>query len=144
MGNEQGNQDNQGEQDKPNDQGNQDNQGEQNKPDDQGNQDNQDEQNKPDDQENQDKHDKPDKIVCPAKVCEDITVTVPVEVRAHADIGNIVLKCMGTQIVKEHEKPKNINKFKIVQKMFTQMPVDFITEVEVKDERVDFDLHVCK
>jgi len=83
-------------------------------------------------------------VVCPTKTCEDIVVAVPVEVRAHADVGNIVLKCKGNRIAKETEKPKNVSKFEIIQEISAQIPIEFVAEVEVKDERVNFDVHECK
>ena len=82
-------------------------------------------------------------IVCPTKTCEDITVSVPVEVKAHAAIGDIVLKCKGTRI-NGHYEPKNISKFEIVQEISAQIPIDFVTEVNVNDEHVVFDVHDCK
>ena len=83
-------------------------------------------------------------IVCPTKTCEDIKIFVPVEVRAHANVGDIALKCKGHHIVKKQEKPQYVSKFEIVQDISAQIPVEFITEVEVKDERVDFDIKECK
>lgn len=90
----------------------------------------------------QDKHKK--SVACSTKTCEDITMAVPVEVRAHADVGNIVLKCKGNRIAKETEKPKNVSKFEIIQEISAQIPIEFVAEVEVKDERVNFDVHECK
>jgi len=124
--------------------------------DEQGNQDNQDEKNKQNNPENtnnpnnlnnpnnQDKTAKPENIiVCSTKVCEDITMAVPVEVRTHTDVGNVVLKCMESKVIKEQEKVKNVSKFEIVQKVFTQIPINFVTEVEVKNDRADFHVYEC-
>jgi len=80
-------------------------------------------------------------IVCPANVCEDITITVPVEVHAHADVKNIKLECKGHHIDKCHKTPKNVSKFEVVQEISAQIPIEFVARVEVKDERVDFRLH---
>ena len=89
-------------------------------------------------------HDKHRKtIVCPTKTCEDIEVSVPVEVHAHANVGEIELKCMGRHVVEERKKPHDVLKFKIVQKTFAKIPIDFVTEVEVREEHVDFDMHKC-
>ncbi|MCL2841053.1 MAG: hypothetical protein FWE05_09810 [Defluviitaleaceae bacterium] len=89
------------------------------------------------------KHDHQRKITCHTEISEDITMTIPVEVRAHARVGNVTLKCMDSHIITEHERPRNTSKFKIVQKISAKIPVDFITEVEVGDEHVDFDAHAC-
>jgi len=92
-----------------------------------------------------DNHDKPKKIiVCSTKTGEDITMTVPVEVRAHVDIGNIVLKCMDKHIVKKPDKLPCISKFEIVQEMHVELPIDYIAEIEIMDEHVDFDVYEYK
>ena len=87
-----------------------------------------------------DKHKK--QILCPTKTCEDITISVPVEVHARAQIGDIILKCKG-QHINPHGKPQMTSKFDIVHDISLGIPIDFITDVEVKNERVDFDLHKC-
>jgi len=83
-------------------------------------------------------------IACSTKTCEDITMAIPVEVLARADVGNIVLKCKENRIVKEGEKPENVSKFEIIQEISAQIPIEFIAKVEVRDERVNFDVHGCK
>ena len=102
-------------------------------------------------QGNQDNHDNPNgcghgkskRVVCPSKVCEDVKVTIPVEVRATVDVKNISLQCKGHHI-KEYEGSKSrIHKFEIIQEVQAQIPIDVITEVEVEDERVDFHARKC-
>ncbi|MCL2376230.1 MAG: hypothetical protein FWC76_02425 [Defluviitaleaceae bacterium] len=115
------------------DQGNQNNQGNQN---DQGNQGNQ------NDQGNQGNHERI--VVCTTNTCQDIALAVPIEIRAHAYIGNILLKCKGHRIVKEADKPQGVARFEIVQDIFAQIPIDFVAEIEAKDQRVYFDVHECK
>ena len=82
-------------------------------------------------------------IVCPTRTCEEIDVTVPVEVHARAKVGHIELKCGGHHIVREHEHPRSVSRFEIVQKVSAQIPIEFITEVHVKDECVDYHVHDC-
>jgi len=97
-------------------------------------------------QGNHDHHDnrgKHKKVMCHTETCEKITTTVPVKVKAHAHIGDVVLKCMEKRVVKEHDKPKNVVKIEIMQEIFAKIPIDFIAEVEVEDENVDFDAHEC-
>jgi len=90
-------------------------------------------------------HDKRKKAIkCSTKACDDIIFSVPVEIRTQTDIKEITLKCMGSHIIKKHDNPGNINKFEIVQEVSAQIPIDFITEVEIKDDRVDFDVRVCQ
>jgi len=111
----------------------------------QGNQDEKGKQYNPENEDNQGETTKPENVVvCPTKICEDITSVVPVEVHSYANIGNIVIKCMGSNVVKEKENSKNVSKFEVVQKVFTQIPIDFVTKVDVKNERVDFNVYECK
>jgi len=135
-------------------QGNQDNQGKQGDSDNQNGQGNGSNQNGQGNNDNEDQ-DKPNtennrrKVVCRTETCESIMATVPIEVRAHTDIGNITLKCKRKHIKetgrqKGAEETKHIHKFEIVQEVFARIPIDFITEVAVKEEKVDFDVHECK
>ena len=131
--------DNQGNQ---NDQGNQDNNNQGNgNQNDQGNnyQNNQGNHGNNNEQDKLIKH-----IVCPTQTCKDIALAVPVEVHAYADIGDITLKCKDRGIIRKPEKPKSISRFEITQEIFAYIPIDFIVEIEVKDERVDFDMYECK
>ena len=90
---------------------------------------------------NQNCHNK--SIVCPSKICEEITLSVPVEVRARADVKNIILRCGEHHIhtKRGHEKQPQTHKFEITKRISAQIPIDFIAEVEVRDESVDFDVH---
>jgi len=90
----------------------------------------------------QDKHKK--QIICPTKTCEDITVTVPVEVQAHANVGDIILKCKDHHIIKKPEKLQHVSKFEVVHEMFVQLPIDFVTKIDVADNRVNFNVYECK
>ena len=132
---DQGNQGNQGTQGDQGNHGNQNDQGQ----DDQGGRD---EHDNHDDQGGHDDQGKPDlQVTCPVSIREDITITVPVEVHAHADVKNIKLECKGHHIDKESKVPKNVSKFEVVQEISAQIPIEFVTKVEVKEERVDFKLH---
>ncbi|MCL2225636.1 MAG: hypothetical protein FWB96_11780 [Defluviitaleaceae bacterium] len=85
--------------------------------------------------------DKHKKIVCHTETCEKITIAVPAEVSAHADIKAISLECEDKRVIKERKR--NSMKFEIVQEIFAKIPIDFVAEVEVKNETVDFDTHEC-
>ena len=82
-------------------------------------------------------------IVCPANVCEDVTITLPIETNAHVDIGDIELKCKERLITKEHDKHKNKITAHVIQKVSLKIPIKFITEVDVRDEQVDFKVQEC-
>jgi hypothetical protein len=90
---------------------------------------------------NHDEKDKRKKTKCSTETCEKISIALPAEISAHADVKDIVLKCTDKRVVKEHKK--NSMKLEIVQEMFAKIPIDFVAEVEVKDEKVDFDTHEC-
>jgi len=83
------------------------------------------------------------KVVCRTEICENITTVVPIDVYTHADIGNITLKCKRNHI-KETERLKHTHKFEVVQEVFAHIPIDFVAEVTVKDEKTGFDVHECK
>jgi len=91
-----------------------------------------------------DEHGEQKRIVCHAEACGNITMATPIEISAHANVGKIVLKCMNSHIAENHERQKKVVKFEIVQEVFAKIPIDFIVEVELDDERVDFDLHECR
>ena len=83
-------------------------------------------------------HDKNKKhIVCPVDICEDIAISVPVELNARAEVGEIKLECGGHHIEKEMEK-HNRREFTIVQKIHVRIPIKFFAECEVKEEHVEF------
>jgi hypothetical protein len=95
-----------------------------------------------DNHENHGNRDIRKKTTCHTETCEKIAVKVPVEISAHANIRDITLNCADKHVVREHER--NSVKLEIVQEMFAKIPIDFIAEVEVKNEEVDFDTHACK
>ena len=88
-----------------------------------------------------DKHKK--SIICPTNTCEDICITVPVEVHAQADVGEIELKCTGCSVEIDPQKYTCDSKFKIVQKIHACIPVNCYVECKVNEEHVDFVLEGC-
>ena len=84
---------------------------------------------------------------CPVNVKEDIFVSVPVIVRAHADVGDVDLHCMGCHVEKNGKprgKPHACSKFTINQQMQITIPITFIADADVGEGHVDFDLHECQ
>jgi len=100
-------------------------------------------QNPAHDNHGHDNHGNHKKIKCQTETCEKVTLTVPVEISAHADVKNVSLKFGDKRIIKEYDKPKKTLKLEVVQEIFAKIPIDFIAEVEIKDEKVDFDTHNC-
>jgi len=86
-------------------------------------------------------HKKPDNkkhLSCPTQIHQDITIDLPVEVSANANVGKIQLGCKSRKIVENSKKVKHVSKFDVVQEISAKIPVEFVAEVEVKDERVEF------
>ena len=84
---------------------------------------------------------------CPANICEDILIGVPVVVRANAEVNDVDFKCMGHTIIKNTfdapGKPNAINKFVVCQKISLHIPINFMAECEIGEGSVDFDMRDC-
>ena len=84
-------------------------------------------------------------IICPTQICQDIKIDLPVEVSANANVGDIQLHCKSRKIVEDSKTLKHVSKFNVLQEISAKIPVQFVTEVDVKDERVEFSKpHECK
>jgi len=84
-------------------------------------------------------------LICPTQICQDIKIDLPVEVNASANVGHIQLNCKSRKIVEDSKTVKHVSKFDVVQEISARIPIEFVAEVEVKDERVDFGKpHECK
>ncbi|MCL2817700.1 MAG: hypothetical protein FWD39_04875 [Clostridiales bacterium] len=80
---------------------------------------------------------------CPTVAHEEATVTVPIAVRAHAELGDVELNCMGHAIVTRNSdltpgKPCAVSKFTVSQKIRVDIPIKFNMEAEVGQEHVEF------
>jgi len=80
---------------------------------------------------------------CPANAFEEVTVTVPVTVRAFADVGHVDLKCMGPAMITRNcddlpGTPYAVSKFTIRQKLRVEIPVVFGAEADVGEGHIDF------
>ena len=80
--------------------------------------------------------------VCQVDTGEDLTITVPVEVKAHVDIRDVKIKCNGHEIIRESHCRPNVKKFKILQKVHICIPIDFVTECEIGEGDVELDLDI--
>jgi hypothetical protein len=83
-------------------------------------------------------------IKCPTKTCEDISVSVPVKVCANSEVGEIVLRCAGSEVEKLQNRDKHCSRFIVKQRIHVIIPIDFRAEVEVGDNKIDFELCECK
>jgi len=79
--------------------------------------------------------------VCEVNTSEDLTITVPVEVRAHVNTHDVKIECNGHEIIREPHCRHNVRKFKIRQKIHICIPVDFVAECEIGESDVDFDFN---
>ena len=78
---------------------------------------------------------------CPAKAFEEAIVTVPVEVRAFADIGDVDLHCVGDPVITRNSDcapgcPGAVSKFTIKQKLRVDVPILFGAECNVGEGHV--------
>ena len=81
---------------------------------------------------------------CPTVAAEDVRVTVPVLVRACANIGDVELRCMGGAIITRNShcmpgRPHAISRFTVCQKMHVDIPIEFLAECDIGEEYVDYD-----
>jgi len=94
---------------------------------------------------------------CPAKVSEDVEVTVPICVHAFVDIEDAYLGCKGSAVVTEgwdkvHGHPDKVKKFTVCQRIHIDIPLVFGAEADVGEGHVNFDFddkdppcnHKCK
>ena len=70
---------------------------------------------------------------------ERLTMTTPVEIKAHAEVCNVEIKDGGHEIIRERHSKCNHLRFKIRQHVEVHVPVQYIVEVEVKKECAVFD-----
>ena len=82
------------------------------------------------------------KKVCTVDTNEDITITTPVRLHAYVNTCHVELTCNGHEIIKESHCRPGVKKFKIRQKMSAHIPLEFVTECDIGEGRVDFDLEV--
>ena len=80
---------------------------------------------------------------CPSNAFEEVNVTVPITVRAYADIGNVDLKCMGSAVITRNcddppGVPHAVSKFTVRQKMRVDIPIVFGAETDVGEGYIEF------
>jgi len=78
---------------------------------------------------------------CPAKACEEALVTVPVEVRAFAEVQEVELTCVGSPVINRDSDvtpgcPGAVSKFTISQKLRVEIPIIFRAETEIGQDHV--------
>ena len=83
---------------------------------------------------------------CPADVCEEAKVTVPVTVRAFSEIGDVDLHCCGKPVITKNSSvtpgcPDAVSKFTISQKMNIKIPIMFGADTDIGEGHVMYDLH---
>jgi len=79
------------------------------------------------------------KKVCSVETGENITITTPVALNAYVDSCKVEIECRGHDIIKESSRRPNHSRFRIRQKMYVHIPIDFVAECNVGEGRADFD-----
>ena len=82
---------------------------------------------------------------CPANVKEEAKVTVPVAVRAFAEVKDVELKCQGEPVVTCNSQetpgcPGAVSRFTVSQRMRVTIPIVFRAETEGGEGHVVFSL----
>ena len=87
---------------------------------------------------------------CPSVTSETANVTVPVAVRAFADVGEVELKCLGGAVVTRNSRRANgvpcghgVSEFTISQRMRVDIPIKFNMETEIGEAQVEFESNGC-
>ena len=78
---------------------------------------------------------------CPCKTSEEVSVTVPVSVSAHADRGNVELRCMGPSVITrdcDRDPCSATHRFCITQRMRVDIPIKFEAQADIGKECVKF------
>jgi len=81
---------------------------------------------------------------CPVTAVQELEVTVPATVRAHAEIGRVNLRCVGAGIVVGNSdevrgRPNAVSRFTIRQRLRVDIPVKFEAEAYVGEGHVDYE-----
>ena len=79
---------------------------------------------------------------CPSFVTDEMDVSVPITIRAKAEVRDVELCCLGdTHIIKHHEHHEHHEEFKftIHRKLKIEIPCIFSAEADVGEARVRFE-----
>ena len=81
---------------------------------------------------------------CPAKTSQEVDVTLPIDIRAFADVGHVRIQCQGRPVIIKDEIEQlsggrcQVSRFKIRQRMRIEIPVVFKAETDIGPEHVEF------
>lgn len=89
---------------------------------------------------------------CPVTAVEELDVTVPATVRAHAEVGRVNLRCVGACVITCNSdevtgRPNAVSRFTIKQRLRVDIPVKFEVEAYVGEGHVDYgsvDIRECE
>lgn len=90
--------------------------------------------------EHQHHHSKNFKKSCHVNTTEEISITTPVTIHGHAYVGGVEIACAGHEIIKESRRRHGHKQFKICQKFRAHIPITFVAECEIEDERIHFEV----
>lgn len=77
--------------------------------------------------------------ICTVETGENIDIITPIAIRAYADSCNVEIECRGYEIINEPCKIHNTKKFKIKQKIYISIPINFVAECSVGEGKINFD-----
>ena len=80
---------------------------------------------------------------CPTRAFEEAEITVPVIVRAHAEVHNVEIKCMGEPHIKCHSSvtPGRVgaeSRFTVSERIRIEIPIDFHAETDIGQGHVKY------
>ncbi|MCL2353260.1 MAG: hypothetical protein FWC69_01365 [Defluviitaleaceae bacterium] len=79
------------------------------------------------------------KETCHVSINEEIEITTPVIIHAHVNTHDVDLECGGHEIIREHSCRRRSKRFKVRQKIYACIPLEFVAEVDIGEGHVDFD-----
>ena len=85
-------------------------------------------------------HSKKFRKSCHVSTQEEITITSPIGIHGHTHIGEVELICGGHEIIREPRRRHGHHQFKICQKFYARIPIEFVAECEIGDEIVEFEV----
>lgn len=89
-------------------------------------------------------HEEMNKVGCIAVAYQDVNVSVPVTIKPFGEVGNAKTRCIGKAVISpgcdiHFQKPEEVCKFTISQKLCVEVPVVFGARAEAGKAAVDCD-----
>lgn len=87
---------------------------------------------------------KPEQVGCPTMGYQDVTVCVPVTIKAFGEVGNAKTKCLGKAVILSGcdacmDSSGDVCKFAVSQKLRIEVPIVFGARAEAGEAIIDCD-----